>query len=175
MEHLITIDEFKELARPTSVHIDESEVTAYIRESEDMNIIPAIGYDRYKHLLADDQSTLSEDEKTLLSGGEYTVKQGCTGDAKTTTVKCHGLKTALAYYAYAKMLRSDGAVVARAGFMRHDDVYSSHVDDSKLKQYNDVMNCAEFYLGSCLAFIKSKDDTIKPVHGTRCRIHAIGD
>jgi hypothetical protein len=73
MEHLITIDEFKELARPTSIHVDESEVTAYIRESEDMNIIPAIGYDRYKRLLADDASTLSDDDKTLLSGGEYTV------------------------------------------------------------------------------------------------------
>lgn len=174
MEHLITIEEFKTLARPVSIHIDPDVVNAYIRESEDMHIIPAIGYDRFKSLLSDD--ALSDDDTTLLSGGEYKATDNCGCATKTeSTRKCFGLKLALAYYVYAKMLRSDGSVMARAGFMQHNDQYASHVDDSKNKQYNDVVDCAEYYLNSCLEFIKSKDDTIKPIRGTRCRIHAIGD
>ena len=47
-KQLITADQFRELARPTSTHLDEDEVNAYIRECEDANIIPAIGYERFK-------------------------------------------------------------------------------------------------------------------------------
>ena len=90
---------------------------------------------------------------------------------------CVGLKSALAYFVYAKIARADGAIYSRAGFMQHDDQYAHHVDDSKLKQYNDVMTIAETYLGDCLRYIKyhTVDKVIKPVHGTRARIHAIGD
>lgn len=47
-KQLITVDQFRELARPTSTHLDEDEVNAYIRECEDANIIPAIGWKRFK-------------------------------------------------------------------------------------------------------------------------------
>ena len=42
--HLITVGQCLALARPTSVHLDEDEVQAYITECEDMHIIPAIGF-----------------------------------------------------------------------------------------------------------------------------------
>ena len=40
---IITVEQFRELARPTSIHLDESEVDIYIREAEDASIIPAVG------------------------------------------------------------------------------------------------------------------------------------
>ena len=43
-KHLITAADYKVLARPASVHLDDDEVQAYITECEDMHIIPAIGY-----------------------------------------------------------------------------------------------------------------------------------
>lgn len=45
---LLTVEQFKQLARPTGNHIDEEEVKVFIRECEDSFIIPAIGYERFK-------------------------------------------------------------------------------------------------------------------------------
>ena len=46
--YLISFAEFQQLARPTSVHLDEAEVYAFIREEQDVYIIPAIGYELFK-------------------------------------------------------------------------------------------------------------------------------
>ena len=167
-KHLITAEEFQELARPVSVHIDEDEVMAYVRESEDINIIPAIGYEECQ-VLASSEELTAEDE-VLLSGGEWTGKDG-------KKHYCNGLKMATAYFAYARMSRSDGAIIARTGFMSHNDEYASHIADvEKRKRYNDIMEVAEQYLSGCLAYWKSiKGDEVKPVRGSRARIHVIGD
>lgn len=167
-KHIITAEEFQELARPVSVHIDEDEVMAYVRESEDMYIIPAIGYEECQVLASSDELT-TEDE-VLLSGGEWTDKDG-------KKHYCNGLKMATAYFAYARMSRSDGAIIARTGFMSHNDEYASHIADvEKRKRYNDIMEVAEQYLSGCLAYWKSiKGDEVKPVRGSRARIHVIGD
>lgn len=172
MEHLITPDEFKTLSRPVSVHLDDGDVQAYINECEQLYIIPAIGYGNFKAAVTDGDwdSSLDDsfDKSVAVSGGEWS-----DGD---TLQNCVGLKTALAYYVYAKIARSDGSIYSRAGFMRHEDQYAQHVDDSKLKQYNDVMNIAEQYLGNCLSYLQHHtiDKKIEPIHGSRARIHAIG-
>lgn len=167
-KHLITAEEFKELARPVSVHIDEDEVMAFVREGEDMYIVPAVGYAVCKRLAQGND--LSEDENTLLSGGEWKDKKG-------EVHYCNGLKIATAYFAYARMARSDGSIIARTGFMSHSDEYSAHIADvEKRKRYNEIMSVAEKYLSDALAYLKFlKGDGVKPVRGSRARVHAIGD
>lgn len=164
----MTVEKFKELARPTSKHVDDEEIIVFVRECEDMYIIPSIGLAAYKALLSE---SLTEEQKTLLSGGEYT--DGC-GELK----RCAGLQIALAYFVYAKMLRADGSILARSGFMKHDDSYSSHiVDKENVRQYNDVMDVAEKYLNSSMMYAKHHlgNNEAKRVKGTRTRIKAIGD
>ena len=176
MEHLITLEDFKTLARPASIHLDEAHVMAYVREAEDAYIIPAIGYGTFKDIKQYDVTRplnpMPKELRILWEGGEYTP-QACGCDDQTLQY-CKGLKLTVAYYAYAKMIRADGSIVSRSGFMRHEDDYSRHVDDTALKQYNDVMDIAERYLASCLAYLQTLQPT-KPVHGTRARIYAIGD
>lgn len=173
MEHLITVEEFKTIARPVSIHIDEAHVLAYITEAEDVSIIPAIGYDLYKEIVTSEE--LSEDLRALLEGGEFTPVPRC-GCAETGLQYCKGLKATTAYYAYARALRADGAIVSRAGFMQHDNEYARHIDDGKLRNYNDVTDIAERYLSSCLLYIQSKINKCQqPAHGSRARIYAIGD
>ena len=92
--HILTADKFRELARPTSRHIEEQDVNAFIRECEDMQIIPAIGLGLFKRLL--DPDTLGEKEKTLLVGGEY--------EHNGVLRKCAGIEIALAYFVYAKAM-----------------------------------------------------------------------
>lgn len=177
--HILTTVEFFRQARATSVHLDESEVMAYIDEVEQMYVIPAIGYELFEFLVEPgvERPSFIDDDFDVdiaLNGGKFTAG-GCCGSGEVRY--CKGLKAATAYYAYAKMARADGSIIARAGYMRHRDDYADHVDDSKLKQYNDVMDIAEAYLAACVDYVNAhksdccKKDRVKP---TRARIKAIG-
>ena len=178
-KQLITVDQFRELARPTSAHLDENEVNAYIRESEDTNIIPAIGWKRFKAATEQGEygdSVLPDFQPAVfLDGGEYTIKkEGETKVQKYTS----GIRKALAYFTYARLFRSDGTIVSRAGGMRHRDDYSDHVQDvSRSKQYNDIMDMAERYLSDALEYLKTftPKGEVKAQRGTRAHIHSIGD
>lgn len=171
---IITLDEFKMLARPTSVHLDEAHFVAYLQEAEAAHIIPAIGYELYDTLTHagswDDDS--EEWYTTLLEGGEFTFTPCGCGDS--VTKYCHGLKKATAYFTYAAMQKADGGVMARGGFMRHRDEYGEHVDDNR-DQYNSAMDMAELYLDSVMEALKSNDNTTRRARQSRARIKAIGD
>lgn len=176
---LLTVGQFRELARPTSIHLDEEAVQAYIRESEDASIIPAIGWDLYKHLTEEDaprpqRLMESFDKEIATEGGEWTE----TDERGEQTVRyCNGLRIALAYFAYARMQRADGNIISRAGAMRHREDRADHTDDQKLKQYNDIVDMAERYLSDTLYYIKknTREAAVKPVSGRRASIKAIGD
>lgn len=178
---LITVEQFRALARPTSVHLDEEEVTAYIRECEDEHIIPTIGWKNFKAATgvcvwdATFDDTFVPD--LFLDGGEWQEVVSKKGEEETVLHYCNGIRKALAYFVYAKLLRADGTIISRSGSMRHRDDYSDHVDDSKLKQYNDTMSLAEMYLAGALLYLrdKAKDKQVKPARGTRAHIHAIGE
>lgn len=176
-KHLISLDEFREMARSTSKHVDEKEVMAFVREVEDITIIPAFGLDVCVKLMGDDEE-LTDDEKILLNGGSWVQKVDgrCEGQNGLRR-KCSGLKQVVAYFAYAKMLMSDGGMMTRTGMMQHNDEYASREEQkAKVKRYNDVMEVAESYLDGCLQFWKSvKGDEVKKVRGSRVHVHAIGD
>lgn len=181
-KQLITVEQFRALSRPTSAHLDEEEVNAYIRECEDCFIIPAIGYANFKGATGTstwgDTFDATFNPQTLLDGGEWSsVESDEFGNKITRAYYCNGIRKALAYYVYAKLLRADGTIISRAGSMRHRDDNGDHIDDSKLKQYNDVMNIAERYLGDCLAYLKRhvRNRQVSKVRGSRVHIHAIGN
>lgn len=165
---ILTTDEFRTLARPTSKHLDEDEIKSYIGECEDVFIIPAVGLEKYEALQAD---KLSEADKILLSGGTFEGKDG-------KKYKCAGLKKSLAYFVYGKLSMGDGSIITRSGYVQHNDSYAARTDDkNRVRRYDDVMNVAEQYLNSCLMYLKTLDGytDLKPVRGTRVHIHAIGD
>lgn len=179
---LLSVEQFQQLARPTSAHLEEEDVLAYIRECEDEYIIPAIGYGNFKAALGlsdwDDTIKESFDSDLFTNGGEWSAEVvNENGNKHNKQYYCCGLRKALSYFAYAKILRADGTILSRAGTMRHRDDYSDHIDEPKLKQYNDVMGMAERYISDCLSYLKAnvKSKMIAPVRGTRARIHAIGD
>ena len=182
-KQLITVDQFRELARPTSAHLDENEVNAYIRESEDTNIIPAIGWKRFKSATEQGEwgdSVLPDFQPAVfLDGGEYTAKEGDCIQGETKVQKyTSGIRKALAYFTYARLFRADGTIISRAGGMRHRDDYSDHVQDSSNnKQYNDIMDMAERYLSDALEYLKAftPKGEVKAQRGTRAHIHSIGD
>lgn len=182
-QHMITAQEFATLARPCSRHLDDDEVMAYVSECEQLYIIPAIGYGNFKAAITVSAFDGTFDDTfnpaTVINGGEWTLTRvnECHCDTAENELKyCVGLKRTLAYYAYAQMMKADGAINARSGTMRHNDQYAQHIDD-KMKQYNNIMNIAEAYMDGCLQYLKyhTVDHAVKPVRGGRARIHAIGD
>lgn len=179
-KRLITVEQFRQLARPTSVHLDEEDVNAYISECEDQYIIPAIKYKNFKGCVENDQSVWDDyfdstfNPKIFLDGGEWVSDEGTV---KEEAHYINGVRKALAYFVYARMVRSDGNILSRAGAMRHRDDYADHNQDPNRNQYNDVMGMAEHYLAECVAYLRMnvKDLEIEKVKGTRARIKAIGD
>lgn len=173
---LLTVEQFRELARPTSVHLDEREVNAFIREAEDSFIIPFLGYGNFK-AAAEGISSLWDDSfddtftaSLLLDGGEWE-------DSKGVLHYCNGVRKALAYFTYARMLRADGSIITRSGNVRHRDEYADHDEDPKRNRYNDTMDMAERYLSECMAYCKEhkKDKKIRKMVSSRSSIRAIGD
>lgn len=170
-KHILTVKRFLELARPTSKHVEETEVMTFIRECEDMHIIPAIGLSKFKDLL---KNPLNSDDEILLRGGEYE-------NDKKNLQQCAGLEIALSYFVYAKMTMDDGGILTRTGVMQHNDSYAYRADDkNRVRRYNEVMNVAESYLSSSLEFLNSRNKDCcgqrkAKTRGTRVRIYAIGD
>lgn len=179
---LISVEQFRTLARPTSAHLDEGDVLSFVRECEDERIIPAIGWANFKSSIGLREWDSTFDDSFIpdlfLDGGEWSKEEVDEhGDKFDKLYFCNGVRKALAYFVYAKLLRADGTIISRTGSMRHRDDYSDHIEEPQLRQYNDVMNMAERYLAECLQYLKvhKKSRQISSVRGTRARVHAIGD
>lgn len=206
---LITVDEWRRLARMSSVHVDEEEVETFIRECEDMYIIPAIGVRLYEDLCAYQENNrvvlwdevFSREFVAGLYGNKYVewsedfsrefvpelnkissrvcdvLLNGGVWEANGDMKRARGLKTALSYYVYGKMIRNDGAMVSRSGFLQYNDDKAQRVDDKqRVNRYNDVMSLAEMYLSGSLDYIRDEINAcVKMVRGKRMTIMAIGD
>lgn len=146
-QHLITYNEVGPLSRPMSIHIDEEKINAYIRESEDIDLRGALG----DALLLDIKDN-PERYGTLLNGGVY---EDTCGAKHVLT----GLKTALAYFVYARMVKNADDNVTRFGFVNKDGDYSSRPDyRDKSMTYNDAYSVAASYLKECVAFLNANKE-----------------
>jgi hypothetical protein len=130
-----------------SVHIDEDKIETYIRESESIDIKSALGDELYL-----DVKEHSEKYELLLYGGTYEDNRG---EKKMFM----GIKTALAYYTYARIVKNGDGNVTRYGFVQKEDEYSSRPDiKEKVMAYNDAFSIADRYLKECVLFLNEKND-----------------
>lgn len=146
-QYLITTLEVADLSRSMSVHVDENKIDTYIRESESIDIKSALGDALYL-----DVKENPEKYKLLLDGGIYEDK---CGEKKIFM----GIKTALAYYTYARIVKNGDGNVTRYGFVHKEDEYSSRPDiKEKVMAYNDAFSIADRYLKECVRFLEEKKD-----------------
>ena len=97
------------MARTMSIHIDTEKIEAYIRESENIDLKSALG-----DALFLDVKEHPENYSELLNGSSYTIECG----GKRSFV---GLKTTLAYYTYARIVKNGDGNVTRFGFVNKDN------------------------------------------------------
>lgn len=144
-QYLITTLEVADLSRSMSVHVDENKIDTYIRESESIDIKSALGDALYL-----DVKENPEKYKLLLDGGIYEDKCG----GKKIFM---GIKTALAYYTYARIVKNGDGNVTRYGFVHKEDEYSSRPDiKEKVMAYNDAFSIADRYLKECVMFLEER-------------------
>lgn len=145
--YLITTDEVGTLTRGMSVYVASDKIESYIREAENMDVRPALGDALFLDIKAE-----PDKYQLLLSGGEYEAKCG----GKRLLV---GLKSALAYYSYARLVKNGDGNVTRFGYVNKDDEYSSRPEfREKLQAYNDAFDVASRYMKECVDYLNENQD-----------------
>lgn len=141
MRNLITYEEISQLARPCTT--DEDMAKAMIAEAQRVEIKPRIGDALYLKLMEDNPEERLE---VLLNGGVW--KDSC-GDHLLT-----GIKTALAYYALARIVRDGNIQATTYGTVIKDDQYSQDPEKTeRQRQYRELFGQADSYMAEALNYL----------------------
>lgn len=147
MRNLITYEEISQLARPCTA--DQDMANAMIAEAQRVELKPRLGDALYLKLIADEP----EDRfKVLLEGGEW--KSDCGAHLLT------GIKTALAYYALARIVRDGNIQATTYGAVVKDDQYSNDPERAeRQRQYRELFGQADSYMAEALTYLKKNCQT----------------
>lgn len=143
--HLITPNDVLALSRNASASINPKDIEVYIEEAEQLDIKPTLGTPLYLRLLSNVGDKTAN--HLLLYGGKY---EGGNG-----TILFAGLRKALAYYVYGRMIKNGGRTATRFGFVEKQGDYSARVEyKERLDASNDATLVADSYMKEVLNFIE---------------------
>lgn len=146
MNHIITPEEVRQYGRAMSSHVDKKVLESLIQETENMDIVPALGVALVREL---SETTSNEYHITLLEGGYY-------NDGKA---HLQGLKSAMAYYVQAKLVKTNDNQITRFGVMQKDSEYGTRPSLAERNdQYNDLCSIADQYLRDALDYIAQHEE-----------------
>ena len=172
MRNLITYEEISKLARPCTT--DQEMAEAMIAEAQRVDVKPRLGDALYLNLVGKDEfsiidgggasdqsfdfvvdsdpetvSTVSSPDKydMLLNGGQWT--DDC-GRSRLLT----GLKTALAYFALARIVRDGNIQATTYGAVVKDDQYSAEAERTeRQRQYRELFSQGDSYMAEVLNYL----------------------
>lgn len=149
---IITTQDISTLARPC--YADAAVAQRAIEEAEMMDIRPRIGTALY--------NALEEDRcEALLEGGTYTDEYG-----KLRSFV--GLKMALAYYAYSRIVKMAGLNVTRYGVVKKEEEYSENASIQERQALaGDCFSMADEMLLGCLEYVAA-NRAIFPEYEDKC-------
>lgn len=160
IRNLITYAQISELARPCST--DDETAEAMIAEAQRVEIKPRIGDAVYLLITAETPDARFD---TLLNGGEW--KDSC-GKPRLLT----GLRTALAYYALARIIRDGNIQATRYGAVVKDDQYSQDPEKTeRQRQYRELFAQADSYMAEAVQYLAENCETF-PEYQVRGRMRS---
>lgn len=160
---LVTQKEINDEARPCQAQQELAD--RCIEEAQMLDIKPAVGDTVYMRLF----NAADKDAALLFNGGVYTV-------GNETRVFA-GLRKALLYYAYARIVRASGGVVTRFDYVRKTDAYSDSAPEaSRTQAYQEAFSIADGYKADALRFMRDSDkfNCFGTLRNNRLRIKKIG-
>lgn len=144
---LITLQDINTLARPCTADADIAD--AFIAEAQRSDVRPRLGDAIYLQLATAGANT---QERFLRDGGTWTDSDG----------RQHllvGVKTALAYYALARITRDGNIQASRYGAVIKDGEYSAEAENAERnRQYRELFAQADTYMAECLEYINAHRD-----------------
>jgi hypothetical protein len=144
---LITTNDVKTNSRDVSQYVSDDKIQIYIEESENIDIKSALG-----DALFLDVKEHPENYSDLLNGAVYDTRRG---ERKSFT----GLKKALCYYSFARLMKNGDFNVNRFGTVNKTSEYSSNAEyKEKVTAYNDAFDVANRYLKECVVYLNEKKD-----------------
>lgn len=157
IRNLITYEEISSLARPCTTEQERAE--AMIAEAQREDIRPRLGdalYIRLAYREKDKEAEpLPEQYATLLDGGLWEDRAG-----KPRLVQ--GLKTALAYYTLARIIRDGNIQATTYGSVVKDDEYSMDPERSeRQRQYRELFAQADGYMAEVEEYLAANRDKIQ--------------
>ena len=142
IKNFITYEEISQLARPCST--DREMAEAMIAEAQRVEVKPRLGDALYLKLM---DENLADPYRLLLEGGRW-ESQGCGPQLLT------GVKTALAYYALARIIRDGNIQATTYGAVVKDDQYSADAERTeRQRQYRELFSQADSYMAEALAYL----------------------
>lgn len=183
MRNLITYEEISELARPCTA--DRELAEAFIAEAQRVEVKPRLGDALYMRLLRDIETEI------VITGGTATVVSGVVIDATPGAVTTDegldpydmlliggkwtdscgrprlltGVKTALAYYVLARIIRDGNIQATTYGAVVKDDQYSSDPERAeRQRQYREIFAQADTYMAEVVDFIRQNCDFFPEYH-----------
>ena len=144
---LITPDELSKLTRMS--YVDDDKARCFIDEAEQNDIRSKLGDDLYNYVV-EHFGELPD----LMNGSSYDTQCGMT--------RYHaGLKKALAYYAYSRLIVGGNIELTRSGMVNRDSDYSHHSDNEERQQTSrETAAIADRYLNEVLDYVRN-DETLK--------------
>ena len=160
---LITPEEISILARPC--YVDEAKALRYIAEAESVKIKPVLGDDIYVRVKTDDNYIF----RILIEGGFY--------EHRGKKFYLSGLKTALAYYAYSRLLESSSIDLTRQGAVNRNSDYSDDTTrQDRIDTSRETYAIADMYLQECITFLRSQNMIVsRRANSRRMRFWVIGN
>lgn len=161
---LITREDIDKECRPCNAQ--DALADRCIEEAQNLDIIPAIGAEWWLRVIDRNDDAIA----TLLwEGGVY----------KDTCGNSHifaGLRKALLYYAYGRIVRNSVGVSTRFGFQVKSDQYSDEAEQAqKTQAYNEAFSIADGYKAQCLAYLNTSETCCKrKIVNNRISIKKIG-
>ena len=147
---LITREDIDRECRPCESQ--DALVDRCIEEAQNLDIIPAIGADWWLRVINNNDDAVAQ---LLWEGGVY--RDTC-GDAHIFA----GLRKALLYYAYGRIVRNSVGMATRFGFQIKTDQYSDEAEPSqKTQAYNEAFATADTYKAQCLAYLNTSETCCK--------------
>ena len=160
---LVTRAEIDAECRPCAAQ--DALVDRCVEEAQNLDIIPSIGAEWWLRVLDRDNDTAA---MTLWNGGIYT-------DACGNRQIFAGLRKALLYYAYGRIVRASVGVSTRFGFQVKADQYSDSADaKDRVQAYNEAFATADGYKAQALAYISDCNQCRREIRNNRLQVKKIG-